>query len=53
MATFEQVKAALLAVAGNPTVGVVADLVDEMARAVVALDKPVKEVRVTKPAETR
>jgi CO/xanthine dehydrogenase FAD-binding subunit len=38
MATREEVKEAILRVAGNPVAGVIADLADEMADAVVALD---------------
>lgn len=58
MATKEQIKAAILEVAGNPVSGVIADLADSMADAVVAIDKPAnvgerKEARVTKPEETR
>lgn len=55
-----KIKAALLKVAGNPESGVVADLVDAMAQAVVDLDKPeaksftpVEETRVVKPVEKR
>lgn len=58
MATKEQIKKAILEVAGNPVSGAIADLADTMADAVVAIDTPavlgeVKEARVTKPAETR
>lgn len=58
MATKDQIKKAILEVAGNPVSGVIADLADSMADAVVAIDNPavlgeVKEARVTKPAETR
>ena len=60
MATREEIKKALLKVAGDPVSGVVRDLVDEMADAVVALDvveakqfKPVAETRVTAPREVR
>lgn len=56
-----EVKAAILEVAGNPTSGVIADLVDEFAEAVVRLSQPKtaaslsaeKETRVTKPTELR
>ncbi len=58
MATKDQIKKAILEVAGNPISGVIADLADSMADAVVAIDNPAahgeaKEARVTKPAETR
>jgi hypothetical protein len=78
MASFEQVKATILDVAGNPTSGVIADYVDAWAGAIVSIDqeipykldardgdgdgmvqdgtkfeRPAKETRVTKPAETR
>lgn len=78
MATFEQVKATILDVAGNPTSGVIADYADAWAAAIVSIDedipfdlnardgdrdgmvqdgtkfeRPTKEMRVTKPAETR
>jgi hypothetical protein len=60
VATHAQVKAAILAVAGNPESGAIRDLVDAMASAVVAIDapevkeyKPVMETRVLKPSEMR
>ncbi len=58
MATKEQIKKAILEVAGNPISGAIADLADSMADAVVAIDTPavvgeVKEARVTKPTEIR
>jgi len=58
MATKEQIKNAILEVAGNPISGAIADLADSMADAVVAIDTPavvgeVKEARVTKPTEIR
>ncbi len=57
MASVEQVREAILKVAGNPDSGSVKALADEMARAVVALDAPAvqpsKEKRVTHSAETR
>jgi len=53
-----EIKAAILKVAGNPTVGAIADLADSMAEEVFAIDNPPvkvqeKESRVTKPEETR
>ena len=53
MATKEEIKAAILKVAGDPSAGVIRDLADAMADAVLALDLPAKEVRVIKPKETR
>lgn len=59
MATKAEIKAAILKVAGDPVSGVIADLADSMADAVVAIDTPPvekaqeKEARVTKPTETR
>jgi hypothetical protein len=59
MATKDDIKKALLKVAGNPTTGVIADLADAMADAVYALDNPSKagvpsaEKRIVEPQETR
>jgi len=58
MATKDEIKAAILATAGNPSAGVVKDLADDLAQAVWELDNknlvnPAKEVRVTSPIETR
>jgi hypothetical protein len=54
MASVEQVKKAILKVAGNPESGVVADLAEEFARAVVALHaEGTKETRVIQVAEKR
>lgn len=59
MATKDAIKAAILKVAGNPVSGVISDLADEMAQAVVDLDtttsseRSEKETRVTKPVEIR
>jgi hypothetical protein len=61
MATKEQIKKAILDVAGNPVSGVVADLADAWAEAVYALDNPTQlkaavpsaEKRVVEPQETR
>ena len=78
MATKEQVKKVILDVAGNPESGVIRELADAWASAIVGLDsatpvtpdakggtedspaqdgelheRPVKEVRVVKPSETR
>jgi hypothetical protein len=58
MATKDEIKAAILATAGNPSAGVFKDLADDLAQAVWELDNknsvnPAKEVRVTSPIETR
>lgn len=65
MATKAEIKKAILAVAGNPESGVVAQLADAWAQAIVDLDNEAasedaravvgsaKETRVTKPSETR
>lgn len=53
MASKEQIKAAILKVAGDPGVGIITELADAMADAIVAIDKPVVERRVVKPTETR
>jgi hypothetical protein len=52
MATVGEIKETILRVAGNPSVGVLADLAEAMALAIVELDAPV--VRGKKPPiETR
>jgi hypothetical protein len=58
MATKDEIKAAILKTAGNPSAGVIKDLADDFAQAVWELDNtnsvnPAKEVRVTTPIETR
>lgn len=59
MANKDAIKAAILKVAGNPVSGVIADLAEEMAQAVVDLDSTTsserseKETRITKPVEIR
>jgi hypothetical protein len=54
MASHAEIKKEILRVAGNPSSGVIAELADEWARAIVALDvEPTKETRVIKVAETR
>lgn len=58
MATKQEIKAAILYVAGNPVSGIIADLADSMAEEILAIDNPPvkvqeKESRVTKPEETR
>jgi len=41
MATFDEIKATILDVAGNPTSGAIADLADSWAAAIVSLDSDV------------
>ena len=65
MASKADVKKAILAVAGDPESGVVFDLADKMAEAIVGLDapsptkesasfeRPAKETRISKPEEKR
>jgi hypothetical protein len=60
MATKAEIKKAILGVAGNPDSGIIHDLANQFADAVVALDAPIvaekpveKEIRVTKPEVTR
>jgi hypothetical protein len=60
VATRAEIRDAILRVAGNPSVGAIASLADEMADAIAALDevpvrgkKPEKETRVFGPTETR
>jgi hypothetical protein len=53
MATKEQIIAAILEVAGNPSAGEIKDLSEAFADAVVAIDVPAKEVRVLEAKETR
>jgi hypothetical protein len=58
MATKDEIKAALLKAAGNPSAGIIRDLADDFAQAVWELDNtnannPAKEVRVVDAKETR
>jgi len=58
MATKDEIKAALLKAAGNPSTGIIRDLADDFAQAVWELDNknannPAKEVRVVDTKETR
>jgi hypothetical protein len=60
MATKEEIKKAILEVAGNPESGVVHELADKWADAILEIDSPKpapvmadKENRITKIAETR
>jgi len=58
MATKDEIKAALLKAAGNPSTGIIRDLADDFAQAVWDLDNknannPAKEVRVVDAKETR
>lgn len=52
MATRAELKAAILAVTGAPSSGVLAD-VDRIVDAIVALDEPKVTRRVIEPQETR
>jgi 3,4-dihydroxy-2-butanone 4-phosphate synthase len=58
MATQNDIKNAILKAAGNPTVGVIADIADDLAKAVWELDNTnsynsAKEARVVDIKETR
>jgi hypothetical protein len=57
MATKQEIKAAILKAAGNPESGIIADMADEFAEAVLGLEEkssaPAKEVRVVEPKEIR
>jgi hypothetical protein len=58
MATKDEIKAAILKTAGNPSAGALVDLVDDLAKAVWELDNknsvnPAKEVRIVDSKETR
>jgi len=46
MATHAEIRKAILDTAGKPVSGVIVDMADDFARAILALDKP-------KPVETR
>jgi hypothetical protein len=58
MATQDDIKKAILKAAGNPSVGVIADIADDLAKAVWELDNtnsysPANEARVVDIKETR
>lgn len=58
MATKDEIKAAILKTAGNPSSGAFADLAEQLAKAVWELDNknsvnPAKEVRIVDSKETR
>jgi hypothetical protein len=62
MASKADIKKVILEIAGDPISGVIYDLAEEWAEAIVALDAPqvaasapaaYKETRITKPGETR
>jgi hypothetical protein len=58
MATKDEIKNAILKAAGNPSIGVIADMADDIANAVWELDNknsynPAKEARVIDTKETR
>lgn len=57
MATKQEIKEAILKSAGYPSVGVIAEMADQFAQAVLDLEEksstPAKEVRVVEPKEIR
>jgi len=54
MATKSEIKRAILEASGNPSVGVIVEIVDDLAQAVFDLDNTTgKEARVLVPEETR
>jgi hypothetical protein len=53
MATFEQIKKAILDTAGNPVSGVIVQIADDLARAIVELDKPKASDEKPKTPDTR
>ena len=58
MASKDDIKKAILKAAGNPSAGVIADIADDLAKAVWELDNtnsynPAKEARVVESKETR
>lgn len=60
MATEKEIRETILRVAGNPSVGAIVDLADDLAAAISELDappvrgkKPDVETRVLGPSETR
>jgi hypothetical protein len=54
MANKEAIKKEILRIAGNPSAGAIAELAEEWASAIVALDdEPTKETRVLTVAEKR
>ena len=54
MASHADIKKTILKVAGNPVSGVIVELADEFARAIVELDvEPTKETRVLVASEKR
>ena len=57
MATKEEIKAAILKSAGNPSVGIIAEMADQFADAVFDLEQkssaPAKETRVVESKEIR
>jgi hypothetical protein len=58
MATKDEIKKAILKASGNPSVGVIADIADDLAKAIWELDNtnsynPANEARVVDSKETR
>jgi hypothetical protein len=48
-----KVKEAILKVAGNPESGIIAELADAMAEAVISIDKPIETKKFNPIEETR
>ena len=58
MATRDEIKAAILKAAGNPSAGIIKEMADDFARAVWELDNtnshnPARETRIVDSKETR
>ena len=58
MATKDEIKAAILKTAGNPSAGIIKDMAEDFAQAVWELDNtnsinPAKETRIVDSKETR
>jgi len=49
----DQIKEVILKVAGNPDSGAIAELADEMAKAIEQIDKPVETKKFNPITETR
>ena len=49
----DQIKEAILKVAGNPDSGAIAELADEMAEAIEQIDKPIETKKFNPITETR
>lgn len=53
MATKNQIIDAILETAGKPDTGIIKELAEAFADAIIAIDAPIKETRVDAPKETR